>query len=172
METVGKSPCCSPLAVSSRGSQSWAVKGHPSCIAPGKRPRLTPNPCLARVKGRWMMPFGTPGGDSQVQANAQFLMAYLAFGKTVQGAIESPRLMTHSHPDSFSPHTSHPGRLTVEGRIAESVTDALASRGHQVERIADWTHATGGMCAVRRDLEGGEVCAGADPRRMSRAMAW
>ena len=26
---------------SARGSQSWAVPGHPSCVAPGKRPRLT-----------------------------------------------------------------------------------------------------------------------------------
>ena len=35
------------LAVSSRGDQSWAMRGHPSCLAPGKRPRLTPNPCFA-----------------------------------------------------------------------------------------------------------------------------
>src|SRR6185503_6974518 len=31
---------------SARGAQSWATVGHPSSIAPGKRPRLTPNPAL------------------------------------------------------------------------------------------------------------------------------
>jgi gamma-glutamyltranspeptidase/glutathione hydrolase len=56
------------LVVSSRGSQSWAVKGHPSVLAPGKRPRLTPNPSIARVRGKWIMPFGSPGGDARCSA--------------------------------------------------------------------------------------------------------
>ena len=43
---------------SSRGSQSWAVPGHASSVAPGKRPRLTPNPAFAR----W------PGGGSCLSA--------------------------------------------------------------------------------------------------------
>ena len=33
------------FAPSSRGSQSWADPKHPSSVAPGKPPRLTPNPC-------------------------------------------------------------------------------------------------------------------------------
>ena len=32
------------LCPSARGSQSWAVPGHASALAPGKRPRLTPEP--------------------------------------------------------------------------------------------------------------------------------
>ena len=158
------------LAVSSRGQQSWAVRDHPSCLAPGKRPRLTPNPCFAEVPGRWIMPFGTPGGDQQVQANVQVLLSHLAFGLPLQDAIEAPRLITHSHPDSFVPHAASPGRLTIEGRVAESVTAALAERGHQVERLPDWTHRVAGVCAVRKDQLSGEIYGGADPRRMSRAM--
>ena len=160
------------LAVSSRGAQSWAVHGHPSCLAPGKRPRLTPNPCLARVPGRWIMPFGTPGGDSQVQANLQMLLNHLCFGMPVQEAIEAPRLMTHSHPNSFAPHHAEPGRVTVEGRIDEDVSDRLSERGHRVERLEDWTHWVAGICAVRKDLATGKLEAGADPRRWSRAMSW
>jgi gamma-glutamyltranspeptidase/glutathione hydrolase len=160
------------LAVSSRGAQSWAVHGHPSVLAPGKRPRLTPNPCFAMGGANWVMPFGTPGGDTQVQANLQFLLRHLGFGMPLQDAIEAPRLMTHSHPDSFSPHQSKPGRVTVEGRINSQTTDELQARGHDVERITDWTHATGGICAIRRVTETGELRAGADPRRMSRAQAW
>jgi gamma-glutamyltranspeptidase/glutathione hydrolase len=160
------------LAVSSRGAQSWAVRGHPSCLAPGKRPRLTPNPCFARVAGRWIMPFGTPGGDAQVQANLQLLINHLSFGMPLQDAIEAPRLMTHSHPNSFAPHAAQPGRVTLEGRIDEAVSDALAERGHKVERLSDWTHWVAGLCAVKKDLASGALEAGADPRRTSRAMGW
>ena len=160
------------FAVSSRGAQSRAVLGHPSCIAPGKRPRLTPNPCFALAPGSWIMPFGTPGGDTQIQANLQTLLAHLAFGMELQDAVEAPRLVTHSHPDSFAPHAAHPGRVTLEGRIDESTSEALAARGHRVERLDDWSHWTGGVCAVRKDLETGEIEGAADPRRVSRALGW
>lgn len=160
------------FAVSSRGAQSRAVRGHPSCIAPGKRPRLTPNPCFALAPGRWIMPFGTPGGDTQIQANLQTLLAHLAFGMELQDAVEAPRLVTHSHPDSFAPHAAHPGRVTLEGRIDEATSEALAARGHRVERLDDWSHWTGGVCAVRKDLESGEIEGAADPRRVSRALGW
>ena len=160
------------FAVSSRGAQSRAVRGHPSCIAPGKRPRLTPNPCFALAPGRWIMPFGTPGGDTQIQANLQTLLAHLAFGMELQDAVEAPRLVTHSHPDSFAPHAAHPGRVTLEGRIDEATSEALAARGHRVERLDDWSHWTGGVCAVRKDLETGEIEGAADPRRVSRALGW
>jgi len=160
------------LAVSSRGAQSWAVRGHPSCLAPGKRPRLTPNPCFARAPGRWLMPFGTPGGDTQVQANLQMLLNHLCFRMPLQDAIEAPRLMTHSHPNSFAPHEAEPGRVTLEGRIAEDTSDRLAQRGHRVDRLEDWTHWVAGLCAVKKDLASGRLEAGADPRRWSRAMGW
>jgi len=160
------------LAVSSRGAQSWAVHGHPSCLAPGKRPRLTPNPCFARAPGRWIMPFGTPGGDTQVQANLQMLLNHLAFGMPIQEAIEAPRLVTHSHPNSFAPHDAEPGRVTVEGRIDEATSDQLAARGHRVDRLEDWTHWVAGLCAVKKDLATGQLEAGADPRRWSRGMGW
>ncbi|NKC12794.1 MAG: gamma-glutamyltransferase family protein [Gammaproteobacteria bacterium] len=160
------------LAISSRGHQSWAVKEHPSCLAPGKRPRLTPNPCFARSPGRWLMPFGTPGGDTQVQANLQFLLNHFQFAMPLQDAIEAPRLMTHSHPDSFAPHEASPGRVTIEGRVAEAVCDELQDKGHQVERLAQWTHAVAGLCAVKKDLHTGAISGAADPRRTSRSMGW
>ena len=160
------------LAVSSRGAQSWAVQGHPSCLAPGKRPRLTPNPCFALAPGRWIMPFGTPGGDAQIQANLQTLLNHLVFGMALQDAVEAPRLVTHSHPDSFAPHTARPGLVTLEGRIDEATSDRLAARGHRVERLGDWSHWTAGVCAVRKNLETGELEAAADPRRTSRALGW
>ena len=40
------------IAPSSRGMQSWTDPSHPACLAPGKRPRLTPSPAIARRDGQ------------------------------------------------------------------------------------------------------------------------
>ena len=158
------------LCPSSRGSQSWAVPGHASSVAPGKRPRLTPNPAFARIRGRRAMPFGTPGGDVQTQAMLQVLLNVARFGMSTQDAIEAPRFATQSFPNSFEPHEEFPGRLAVEDRIPDSVTRELAARGHDVERVAGYTSKMGGVCAIALDIESGIMEGGADPRRMSRAM--
>ncbi len=160
------------FAPSSRGSQSWAVPGHPSSVAPGKRPRLTPNPAIAIREGKLAMPFGTPGGDNQSQSMLQVLVNHTVFGMGIQEAIEAPRFMTHSQPDSFEPHKAFPGKLTVEGRIDTKTTDALRALGHDVERLPDMTYKTAGVCAIAADLETGILEGGADSRRMSRAMGW
>ncbi len=158
------------LCPSSRGSQSWAVPGHASSVAPGKRPRLTPNPAFAKIPGRLAMPFGTPGGDVQTQAMLQVLLNVTRFGMTAQDAIEAPRFATHSFPNSFEPHHAFPGRLAVEDGIPGTVTRELARYGHDVERVADRSIGMGAVCAIRRDPGTGIMEGGADPRRMSRAM--
>lgn len=159
------------LAVSSRGSQSWLVPEHPSAVAPGKRPRLTPNPAMVFRDGRLVMPFGTPGGDVQAQAMLQVLLNVLVFGMTPQLAVEAPRFATQSFPDSFWPHRYFPGRLTLEGRIPDGTVDVLAGRGHKVARWPDWEWRAGAVCLVRVD-EAGVRWAAADPRRDSYAVAW
>lgn len=157
---------------SSRGSQSFALAGHASAIAPGKRPRLTPNPALALKRGAFAMPFGAPGGDTQPQGMLQVLLNHRVFGMGIQEAIEAPRFCTHSHPNSFEPHESRPGRLTAEGRIPEATTDALAALGHDVERLPELSIAVAGVCAISADLATGLLSGGADPRRTGRAMGW
>ncbi len=157
---------------SSRGSQSWAVREHASSIEPGKRPRLTPNPAIAIRPGRMLMPFGTPGGDNQTQANIQVLFNMELFGMDPQEAVEAPRFMTHSQPNSFAPHEAYPGKLTIESRIPVETTDELAARGHDVERLAAMTWKTAGVCIARKNLKTGLIEGGADPRRPSRAMGW
>src|SRR5688572_13420377 len=79
------------IIVSSRGAQLWTTPGHPSAIAPGKRPRLTPNPALLVKDGRPYMPFGCPGEDAQCQAMVQVVCGIVDFGLDTQAAIEMPR---------------------------------------------------------------------------------
>lgn len=160
------------LAPSSRGSQSWVDPNHPSGVAPGKRPRLTPNPALAIRAGEFVMPFGTPGGDVQSQAMLQTFINMVVFGMDPQSAVEAPRFVTFSFPDSFAPHDYFPGRVNLESRIPREVGDALQALGHDVEWWPDWIWRAGSMCVVYSDLKRGVHISGADPRRPSYALGW
>jgi gamma-glutamyltranspeptidase/glutathione hydrolase len=157
---------------SSRGSQSWGDPAHPSGVAPGKRPRLTPNPSMAMRKGEFLMPFGSPGGDLQPQGMLQALVNHVVFGMDIQQAVEAPRFITRNFPDSFEPHTCYPGRLDLEQAIGKSNGDALGAMGHKVSWVPDLSLKTAGVCAVSADLKSGALYGAADPRRTGRAMGW
>ena len=160
------------LCPSSRGSQSWGDPAHTSVAAPGKRPRLTPNPAMAMRKGAFLMPFGAPGGDLQPQGMLQVLLNHVVFGMDIQQAVEAPRFITRNFPDSFEPHAYYPGRGDLEQSIGRSTGDALAGMGHQVNWLPDLSLKTAGVCAISADLEGGKLHGAADPRRTGRAMGW
>jgi gamma-glutamyltranspeptidase/glutathione hydrolase len=160
------------LTISSRGSQSRLEPDHPACVAPGKRPRLTPSPALALDDGKFFMAFGTPGGDIQSQAMLQVFLNVIEFGMPLQQAIEAPRFGTFSFPNSFAPHAYLPGRLCVESRIAESRLAELERLGHDIERWGEAVWLAGAVCAIRRDPGTRLLHAGADPRREAYALAW
>ena len=160
------------LGVSSRGSQSWVVEGHPSSVAPGKRPRLTPCPAIVFKHGKPFMPLGTPGGDVQCQAMLQVFLNVAVFGMAPQAAIEAPRFATYSYPGSFEPHAYHADELRIERGLAAEVGDAMAGKGHKVVTWPDWTWKAGGVCTITIDHASGVLAAGADPRRMGYAIGW
>ncbi|MBY0336011.1 MAG: gamma-glutamyltransferase family protein [Acetobacteraceae bacterium] len=160
------------LCPSSRGSQSWTTPGHPSRLAPGKRPRLTPAPAMAVAEGRFVLPFGTPGGDVQKQAMVQALCNMLLWGMDPQEAVEHPRVATYSFPDSFEPHAYYPNRLCIEARIPRETGEALAAKGHDVHWWPERIWRAGAVCAIQADLERGVMTAGADPRRPGYALGW
>jgi gamma-glutamyltranspeptidase/glutathione hydrolase len=155
---------------SPRGSQNWGDPEHSSGVAPGKRPRLTPNPAIAIAPGRMKMPFGTPGGDVQTQAMLQVFLNIHLFGMQVQEAVEAPRVASYSFPSSFEPHAYHPGLLNLEGRIDKATGDALGRLGHKIGWWPDWTWLAGAVCTVVGDEESGVLKGGADPRRPSYAL--
>ncbi len=157
--------------VSNRGIQAWLDPDHPASIAPGKRPRLTPNPGIAVKEGAFTIPFGTPGSDVQPQAMVQFLVGVLDHGLNLQEAIETPRAATYSFPDTADPHVYRPGLVKLEGRVRPEIGEGLAARGHRVERWPDWFGAAGSIGAVMR-TETGACFGGADPRRVAYALGW
>ncbi len=156
--------------VSPRGSQGWLDPAHPSVVAPGKRPRLTPAPAMVLADGRLLMPFGTPGGDVQQQAMLQVFLNIAVFDMPPQVAVEMPRVASRSFPDSFWPHLMSPGRLEVEGRIPQDTRQALAALGHDIAMWPDWEWRAGAVCAVKVGPDGTRWSA-ADPRRGCHAIA-
>jgi gamma-glutamyltranspeptidase/glutathione hydrolase len=155
---------------SNRGSQSRPDPSHPCGVAPGKRPRLTPNPAMIVTKDGGVMPFGTPGGDVQIQAMLQVVLNILQHGMEVQDAIEAPRFASYSFPSSFAPFEYFPGRLAVEGRVPQAVRDDLAARGHDIKDWPDKTWLAGTVEVVLSNPQTGLLAAGADPRRPAYAI--
>ena len=160
------------ILCSGRGTQSWADPSHPSSVAPGKRPRLTPNPALALKNGKAYMPFGSPGGDVQIQAMIQVFLNVNVFGMSVQDAVEAPRFANYSYPGSFEPHPYFPGRLYLESRIPRETGDALAAMGHKLYWWDDMTWLAGAVCTIVNDHQRGVLHGGADPRRPAYVLGW
>jgi gamma-glutamyltranspeptidase/glutathione hydrolase len=164
------------LVISPRGGQSWTDPGHPSAVAPGKRPRLTPNPALAIADDGRIMPFGSPGHDVQIQVMLQALLNIAVFGMEPQAAVEAPRFATHSFPSSTMPHASQPGRLVIEAPIGRAVSDALAALGHDVawwpQSGPQYLQDLSAVCLIERDPATGVLSGGADPRRPTAAAGW
>jgi gamma-glutamyltranspeptidase/glutathione hydrolase len=110
--------------------------------------------------GGFLLSIGTPGSYGILQTTPQMLLNVVAFGMTVQEAIEAPRVRCYRD------------RLVdVEGRIPPEVRDGLAARGHQVNVIEDWSWIVGGGQGIRRDPDSGALQGGADPRRDGYAVA-
>jgi gamma-glutamyltranspeptidase/glutathione hydrolase len=158
--------------VSGRGVQMWLDADHPSALAPGKRPRLTPNPGLIMRDGKLFAPYGTPGNDVQPQAMVQLAVNLIDFGLDPQTAIEAPRVASYSFPQSSHPHPYLPGTVRAEARLPGSVLAELSRRGHTVEQWPEWSALAGSLCTIVVDERHGTLTGGADPRRVAYAMGW
>lgn len=160
------------FSCSGRGSQSRVLPGHPSALAPGRRPRLTPNPAMVMLDGRPLMAFGCPGADSQTQAMLQFFLNLVHFGMNPQQAIEAPRVMSYNYPSSFAPHQYYPGRVDAESRIPAAIRERLQEAGHDVRAVGEWAGVMSSVHAVLINPATGVLLGVADPRRPGAAVGW
>ena len=160
------------ITASMWGSRAHTNPNHPACVGPGRRPRMSASPMLAISADGTIQPFGSPGSEVVGQAQMQAFLNVQVFGMPPQAAVEAPRIASYSWPGSALPHSYKPGRLNLEGRIADTTGAALAAFGHDVEWWPDFKWLAGSVCTVRVDGQTGIREAGADPRRTAYAVGW
>lgn len=112
--------------------------GHPNCIKPGKRPRITLTPTLVLKEGKPVLAISVAGGDMQDQAALNLLLDFIEFDMEPAAAVTAPRFVTMHHQDSFDPNPVREqaflsaGSLTINDAVDAGVRDELARRGHHV----------------------------------------
>lgn len=138
----------------------------PNVLAPGKRTAHTLNAYLITrdedsAAPRLAFVGGTPGGDIQVQSNLQVVCNLIDFGMNPQEAVEAARWQ---HGGSVgAPGETATGILALEDRIAPTVREELARRGHALAALGPWGHGSAyQLIAVHPET--GAYLAGSDPR--------
>ncbi|MYF98497.1 hypothetical protein F4212_05090 [Candidatus Poribacteria bacterium] len=112
--------------------------GHPNCIQPGKRPRITLTPTLVLKDGAPILAISVAGGDLQDQTTMNLLLNFIEFGLFPEDAVTTPRFATAHHQDSFDPNPNREqtfkqaGSLTINDNVGEKIRQDLAARGHKV----------------------------------------
>ena len=140
-----------------RGSSFSLDPAALNSLRPGRKPFHTLNPALVRLKDGRVMLYGTMGGDAQPQAQAAVFTRVATFGMDPQAAVSAPRWV---YGRTWGQQSS---TLKLESRFGGDVFTELARRGHEIERLPEYSEVAGHAHAIilRPDgvLEGG-----ADPR--------
>ena len=140
--------------------------GHPNCIQPGKRPRITLTPTLVLKNGKPILGISIAGGDLQDQAALNLLLDFIEFDIKPEEAVIAPRFATAHYQDSFDPNPNREqafkqvGSLTLNDSIDQDVQNELSIRGHQIEEKSS-AIATPSMVYI--DQENGMLYAAGDP---------
>jgi len=160
------------LTASQWGSRAHTDPDHAAAVGPGRRPRMSANPMLARRDGDFIMPFGSPGSEVLGQAQLQVFLNIAVFAMRPQAAVDAPRFASYSWPASALPHTYLPGQLNLEAEIFDAVGGRLEGMGHKVVPWPSRQWTAGSVATIRKDLKTGLMQAGADPRRTAYAAGW
>jgi gamma-glutamyltranspeptidase/glutathione hydrolase len=147
----------SGVMLQNRGFGFRLQRGHPNCIAPGKRPMHTIIPGMVMRDGRAVMPFGVMGGHYQPMGQSWFLSNFLEYGLDIQQAIDLWRVLPLK------------GKVQIERGVPSRVVSRLVDMGHQMELI-ERPH--GGGQAVWIDHQRGVLCAGSEPRKDGLALGY
>jgi gamma-glutamyltranspeptidase/glutathione hydrolase len=143
-------------------------EGHPNCIAPGKRPRITLTPTVVLKEGRPAIVISVAGGDGQDQVTLQMLLDLIDFGLSPVEAVTAPRFLTQHFLSSFRQAPPKLGGLEIDEKVGEDVLSELRALGHQVslKKPPLWH-----PCVIRIDPRSGRIDAAGDPKADRHAAA-
>jgi len=125
----------------------------PNSIGPHKRPTSSIAPTILLKDGKPFMTVGTPGGTRIISALAQIIMNVIDFHKSMDDAIEAPRVHCLNKV------------LHVEDRIPEEVIEKLKVMGHAIKIHPAFDNYFGGAQGILIDPKTGTLYGGADSRR-------
>jgi gamma-glutamyltranspeptidase / glutathione hydrolase len=114
------------------------LKGHPNCIEPGKRPRVTLSPTIVLKDGKPLLAMSFEGGDTQDQNAVNMFLAIAEFGIDPYDAVTIPRFNTNLLQGSFNPSANRnealPEKRTLSIREGLSIQDwlRLQQLGHSL----------------------------------------
>jgi gamma-glutamyltranspeptidase/glutathione hydrolase len=146
-----------------RGLGFSLVPGHPAEFGPGRRPPHTLVPALVTRGHDLVSVLGTMGGDAQPQILLQLLTRLFHHGQSPATAVSAPRWKLAGLETGFDVWEAPGGAgVAVEGHAPSSWDQALAARGHRVERLAEFDGAFGHAHAIV--LDGDTLAGAADPR--------
>ncbi len=150
--------------------QSFNVwEGHPNCIEPGKRPRITLTPGIVLKDGKPVLAVASAGGDQQDQALCQLIVNSLDFSMSPAEAVTQPRFGTAHHLSSFRQAPPVLGSLMLDPRHGEATINEMKSRGFKVTMLKG---AWGRPVVVRINQETGVIEAAGDPTAKRNAAAY
>ena len=156
------------LTLGNRMTQFRLDPNNVDVVAPGKRPRVTPQAVIVFKNGQFYMAFNSPGDDMQTQALIQVFLNMTVFGMDIQQAINAPRFRVMSMPATFAPHAAFPGTLLLESTLYDQSVAGLQALGYTITRSPDWDNTFGAVGAVLKRAGGG-LLAGSDPREEATA---
>jgi len=133
--------------------------GHPNCIEPGKRPRITLTPTIVLKNGKPVMGISVAGGDMQDQVSLQLLLNKIEFGLGVAKSLAAPRFYTDHLVGSFRQPPPQLGSLKIYRVLAKETISELTKRGHRVSTVKD----TGQPSIITVDPRTGLIKAAGDP---------
>ena len=142
-----------------------------SCVAPGKRPRLTPNPAMALSRGRWVMPFGGPGGDLQPQAMLQVFLNHTRVRDERAGGGGGPALRHAQLPGELRAASVSPGPARPRAGNRGSAR-ARRSRPAATESSGSPISPSGRPASARSRPTASGACSTAAPTRAEPPAPW
>jgi gamma-glutamyltranspeptidase/glutathione hydrolase len=143
--------------------------GHPNCIEPGKRPRITLTPTIVLKGSKPILAISVEGGDVQDQVTLKLLLDFIEFNILPEQAVIGPRFATTLHQDSFNPNLNRQqtynrsGSLIINEPVGASVCEELVLRGHHLELRGAGSPPIGSPVMLYVNQEKGELHAAGDP---------
>ena len=146
------------ISLQNRGRGFTLEKGHPNCVAGGKRPYHTIIPGFVMKEGAPLMGFGVMGAHMQAQGHVQMMVRIIAGHQNPQCAADAPRW-----------YITEDSLLALEKAFSPSIREELQRRGHILAPETP-TSVFGGAQLIYRLQDG--YCAASDPRKDGQAVGF